>query len=756
MPRVDELQAAPAVADDDLLPVSQGGVLHQASRAQVVAGLQPALALAQGQLLGRSSAGVGAPEVVRLGTGLALSGGALSAAPAFSLAGCAAGAAPAPADLVAVGQGGATLAVPYAQFMGGLSQVAGVDGSALLARAAGGTASRRLDAVLEDAVAIEAFGAVGDGVSDDSAALAAAIASGRPVRLGPKTYVVNGQFIVTVAGTRLLGTAGVSTLRRSTQIGNGAWIAVQADGFSAEGVTFDANRASVPVDSWGVLVTSACTHAAFRDCRFLNAAGNSLGSGLVIQASAPALCDHVVEACEFAGNTAHGLWVQACTGVLVRGCRAHDNGAYGLNLDFNDPALVQQLRLVQVLGNRCWANQRGIALGNFNVTNGSPPVWGNASPDAVLAVVADNICHDNVVYGIAASGRGLLLQGNLLSNNGNSGNGGAGILANVSASRVGGNLVDGAALYGIDCGGSADTEVCDNRIAGAGYGINCGGGTNIAVTGNRLLNCTLWAVCVNNVETDGQGLNFGLASQNTTIANNRIGFSGSAGGVVLRDGPSGVLVAGNDFCGTGSVDNCLWGATDSLIVGGNRFNMMPRFICNPVLHEGRQLLRYPDIADTVMVTYAPGGVQTMLSSYQVSSEGTISFIRVTAGGSGYGSASVSVGGAGSGATAVAVLSGGAVLGVVVTAPGGGYGPVGTQVPVAISGDGSGATATGFAGAPLAEERALTVRCNCAVTFTRAGVPVMENITGTDLTVAANGDVAWRAAYGMWRAGLFAK
>ena len=751
MPRVDQLGATAAVADDDVLPVSQGGVLLQASRAQLVAGLQPALALAQGELLGRSSAGLGGPEAVRLGANISLAGGALSVAAPFSVAGCAAGGVPGAADLVAVGQGGRTLAVAYGQFMAGLGAVAGVDGSALLTRAAGGTAARRLGDVAGDAIAVEAFGAVGDGVSDDTAALAAAVASGRPVRLGAKTYVVNGQFSVSVAGTRLLGTAGASVLRRGSQVGNGAWISIEADDFSAEGVVFDANRAAVSVDSWGVLVTALCTRSRFVGCGFRNAAGSVLGSGLVVQASSPAVCDHVVRDCVFSGNAVHGLWVQACVGVMVQGCRAHGNGAYGLNLDFNDPGLVRRLRLVQVVGNRCWGNQRGIAVGNFNVPNTSPPVWGNADPDAALVIVAGNICHDNAVYGIAASGLGVLLEGNLLAGNGTAGNGGAGILANVSGSVVSGNMVTGASAYGIDCGGSVGSEISGNRVSGAVVGINCGGGTDLAVAGNRVQDCTQWAVCVNNVETDGRGLNFGLASNGTSIVGNRIGFGPGAGGVALRDGPSGVVVRGNTFFGAGSIDDCLWADTDGVVVEGNRFGNAARTICNPVLHGGRQLLRYPDIADVVMVTYAPGGVQAMQSSYQVISEGRISFVRVTAGGSGYGQAAVAIAGAGSGAAAVAMLRDGVVIGVVVTAPGSGYGPIGTAVAVTVSGDGSGATAAGFAGAPLAEERTLVVRCNCAVTFARAGAPVMENVTGTDLVVPANGDVAWRAAYGMWRA-----
>jgi hypothetical protein len=61
MPTIDELDPALAAADTDVLPASQGGVLRRLTRAQLVAGLQPNLAVPPGALLGRAAAGTGAP-----------------------------------------------------------------------------------------------------------------------------------------------------------------------------------------------------------------------------------------------------------------------------------------------------------------------------------------------------------------------------------------------------------------------------------------------------------------------------------------------------------------------------------------------------------------------------------------------------------------------------------------------------------------------------------------------------------------------
>ena len=518
---------------------------------------------------------------------------------------------------------------------------------------------------------------------------------------------------------------------------------------------FDANGATVAVESWGVLVTSQCLRSDFHRCVFRNASGASLGSGLVFQSSDPALTEHVVRDCTFSGNAAHGLWVQACAGVLVAECRAFGNARYGIVVDYNDAAFVKKARLALVIGNRCWANQRGISIGNFNATNAEPARWGNANPDAIAVLVANNICHDNSIYGVAISGNAIAVQGNVLSNNGIGTSGGGGVLANAAYSSVSSNTVTGAAVYGIDCGGSIGLDVRDNVISGPMFGINCGGGQFVRVDGNRMQDCSVFAVSVNNVETDGAGGNFGMACSGTSVCNNWIALAGTAGGVWLRDGPQLVHVARNHFVGTGLVGNCLWADTDSLLVEGNRYNFSARHAGGVALVGGLQQMVFPDIADDIVISAAPGGVGSMVSSRQSQMAGKIAFVRITAGGSGYTSATLAIGGAGAGAVAQAVVSDGAIIGAVVSAAGSGYGGFGMSVPITITGNGTGATAVACAGLPLPEERRLRVRCDVAVRFTAAGAsPAQGNWTGADITMQAGSDIDWTVANGGWRAGQF--
>jgi len=759
MTTVPELPTATATSPTDLLPVSQNGILRSATMAQAISGLQPTIALTSGQLIGRISAGTGGIENVTVGANLTLANGNLAATAApFVISTLPVGAAPSTTDLVAVSQSAVNKALSYGQLMGGIASLSGLDISTLASTATGTTLSRHLADQMADAMPVEAFGAVGDGVTDDTNAIFAALSSGKPVRLGAKTYIVNGQLTISTANATLLGVPGQSRLRRLHQSTGSAWIAIQASGFTADGVVFDANKAAVTTDSWAVIATSACLQSDFHRCVFTNAAGPTLGHGLTFQASDPALVQHSVRDCEFSFNTLNGIWVQACQGVLVEACRAHDNGQYGILVDYNDPTFVQKIHAAHVTGNRAWNNMRGIVIGNYNATNTTIPVWGNANPDAIAVSCIGNLCYDNSVYGLAVSGFALLVHANLCTNNGTVANSGAGILANVSDSRITANMVTGSALYGIDSGGSVNSHVSANHIIGHSFGINCGGSTAVRVDGNTLQDVTSWAILVNNVETDGQGNNFGIACGQIAITGNWIAMtSANASGILLRDGPQGVLVSRNDFVGSNGAEltNCLWANTDQVIIEANRWNFTQRFYANPTLFNGLQTILVPDIADSVMITTAPSGVQSMLTNYQTICAGQVSFIRVTAGGSGYTNATVTIAGPGSGATATAMLSNGTVIGIVVSTPGSGYGTSGTQVAATINGNGTGATATAYAGVPIPDERRLRVRCNTAVHFYRSGSnPVQENWTGTDITVATNADVEWIGTFNTWRASFF--
>ena len=746
MPTIDQLAPAAASADADYVPVSQGGTMRRVTRSQMLAGVQPALALAPGGLLGRTSAGVGAPEVIAVGANLQLREGVLSGGAAFSVGGLPASSSVGAGDVVAASRGGRDVGVTVGALLSGLAGVPGIDVSGQVARgAAGGT--RSLGAWVGDAMAVEAFGAVGDGVTDDTAAFDLAVRSGRPVRLGARTYVVNGQWTITQEAV-LTGVSGLSVLKRARQAG-GAWISVQAARFAAFDVVFDAGP--VAGESWGVLVEPVCVRSVFEGCVFRNATGATLGSGLVIQGrdgSQGRASRHVVRGCEAYGNAAHGIWMQATWGGSIEGCVAHDNGAYGVCLDFNDPAFVDVVRHGRVSGCVAFGNRRGISVGNYNETNLEPPRWGLEHPDAIGVEVSGNRCHGNADCGIAVSGRALQVTGNVVEANE------CGLLVNAEASRVAENLVVGPGQFGIDSGGSSGCDVSGNMVRGFAVGINPGGSRGVRVRGNALAE-NVWGVTAYGVETDGRGTPFGILSSGLSIEGNRIELKdGSGGGVLLSDAADGTVVAGNAFFGGAgcSASQALWAHVDQVVVRENTWNNQGRMICNPSLVNGMQQVQFPDVLDGLMVTSAPGGVDGLTGQHQATMAGRVVCIRVTAGGSGYSQASVTVGGSGSGARAVAYVRDGAVIGVAMMDYGAGYGG---GASVAIIGDGAGAAGVATVGMPVQEGRRLRVHCNGPVRFRRAGsVPFQDNWTGTDVLIPQAAVVDWVGSWGGWQAVAF--
>lgn len=238
MPTISNLPAAAPPAPEDALPLEQNGTTARVTVGDLLAGTQSALTLAAGALLGRASPGPGGPEAVALGSGLQLSGGVLSvtavlagspnlhsgtaAPPVFlgaegdtyldtltgDLYGRAQGVWAKSGNLMGPpgspgpqgpgGPPGPLPSVPSASLLGGgggaLQPVALTDGLSLTGGALGvatggldvsgsavsvaGGISRTLANHLSDAPTLRQFGAVGDGKSDDTQAVQAALEAG--------------------------------------------------------------------------------------------------------------------------------------------------------------------------------------------------------------------------------------------------------------------------------------------------------------------------------------------------------------------------------------------------------------------------------------------------------------------------------------------------------------------------------------------------------------------------------------------------
>jgi hypothetical protein len=141
---------------------------------------------------------------------------------------------------------------------------------------------------------VKLHGAVGNGTTDDSAAIQAAINTGLPVHFPAATYAIgtgltvsnNGQSLEGPKGAVIQLTAGVDAL---TVTGNGCQI---------RGLTIDGN-------------------------------GHG-GSGLVVKGA-----DNYIDGVESYGNAGHGICLDGqsttCQFNQIHACYAHDNGAIGIS-----------------------------------------------------------------------------------------------------------------------------------------------------------------------------------------------------------------------------------------------------------------------------------------------------------------------------------------------------------------------------------------------------------------------------------------
>ena len=610
----------------------------------------------------------------------------------------------------------------------------------------------------------ELFGAKGDGVTDDTAAILAAQAwastYGVPLWFAAKTYAYTGQMTVTGARAEWIGARGRTTLICKGQSSGGSRIVFNTEKVDLRGITFDANKAEVSYNAWGVLFPLAVRELYVEGCGFKNAIG-SLGNGAFVQGNGSGVLDgfhdasFVFENNDFTDNTQSGLWVSNAAGVRIVGNRFGRNATYGVRIDTQDPAFINTNQRTIVSQNLCWANQHGIGIGNFNRDNTLAPnvLWESGFADTRTTIISDN-------HSWANTGYGLVLDNsfNIASNNIITGNGSAAVLMNATDSDLIGGYYQGTTPWIIDTGGSKLITVRGCKVRGGVIGINFGGTYESTLADCDVAGASSYQIKLCATETDHLGVAFQQKGGRCTVRNNTVRMhDNTTVGILLDEGVPDCIVEDNDFWIGGSatfdtaVFNCLDLMAPNPSIRGNRVNGKSFTTRNPSAGE----VLIPDILDEIHMTGASGtltGIRPRSHSYY---NQRVSYVSVSHRGNPgatpfTGTLPTTItftGGGGSGATAQPFFDQqGYLVGARMTNRGSGYTSAPTPV---IGGDGAGHIITPQVGVPLADGRIIKLWSNTACALARSGTPVVAGGSGANASMTAGSALTLVARFGRW-------
>lgn len=407
-------------------------------------------------------------------------------------------------------------------------------------------------------VAAESYGAVGNGTTDDTTAIAAALATGKRVVLKRgSTYKVSSVLTMATAGQVLAGNG--AKLKRANQSGSTEWFTVRitAADCRIQDLEFDGNKSHYSTAGWAttseVCVETGCDRFVIERC-YLH---DFPGEGISIADSADT---RVVNNTLVDGN-GNGVHYGSGGSPGVRGARCINNRIENMNLNTGvghaDGCVVLSANIADLLvsGNRLKAALCGVgaigATDNSDVTisgneihdmtraavDGANGTSGTASNNVL---VAGNRIYDcaPLVVNQSLPGGGVLpkrwtITGNLLINTKIS-------AQSADSLTITGNVMSGLgnSTYAIELTDCTNVAVRGNHVSGAQWGIVVGGSStvNLLIADNMFVNqysgcMTLYTAGMVNVLISGNSIvnssasetaYLGVKSYNNTVRGNQL------------------------------------------------------------------------------------------------------------------------------------------------------------------------------------------------------------------------------------------
>jgi len=131
-----------------------------------------------------------------------------------------------------------------------------------------GAVNRPFNLKLQESVSVMDFGAVGDGIVDDTVAVQAALDSGKNIVFPQGTYLISDPLDITTAGQILSGTGGV--LRRATGAIESNYIfnATSINNLTFQGLQFTVQTGTTHAQEGGFILLTTCNFIKVIDCSF--------------------------------------------------------------------------------------------------------------------------------------------------------------------------------------------------------------------------------------------------------------------------------------------------------------------------------------------------------------------------------------------------------------------------------------------------------------------------------------------------------
>lgn len=439
-----------------------------------------------------------------------------------------------------------------------------------------GAVARTAQSKMRDTVSVKDFGAVGDGVSDDTSSIQASINSGQAVYFPSGTYKISSALLIpsdcdlySYGATIVLASGSNSHMLRVVSTASNVTISgFYIDGNSANntggygitngsggGTNITINQCTVINASSLGMYFGNCTTLLVKDC-IVTGSGDD---GIAAAGTDIRLIGNYIST-----STGHGIDILGVGGgdsyhVELSGNYSTGNTLSGINCGHTNS-------YVTINGNHCWANgTHGVgATGILKYATITANVcWGNSS----VVGNADNITAYN------SSNTDITVTGNSCYGGNNNG-----IHIGGNNIVIMGNIVDSPLYHGIaaqpNTGSSRCATISGNTIRSAGYsGIWLKSTQDATISGNTISNsgnhgilleaCDFVSVSGNTVRSSfGRGIINSTATTHCSITGNTIVSNGSHG-IDLSNLTTSVISSNVIYNNTG------WGITPGGTEGDN-------------------------------------------------------------------------------------------------------------------------------------------------------------------------------------------